>query len=136
MKKPVLINIKVITLVILFIIFVFFSYGLAAVGSYDFANSSGLNSTGVGAGYSQTAVSPEVIVGRIIQTILGFLGIAFLAFMIYAGIVWMTAQGNEQKVEKAKNMITESIVGLIIVVAAYAIAYFVISYFSTTVLMS
>jgi hypothetical protein len=52
--------------------------------------------------------------------------------MIYAGILWMTAQGNDQKVEKAKQMITEAIVGLIIVVAAYAIAYFVINYFGNT----
>jgi len=136
MKKLNLINIQVIALVILFITFGFFSYGLAAAEKYDFANSSGLNATGVGAGYSTTAVSPEVIVGRLIMTILSFLGVAFLAFMIYAGIVWMTAQGNEQKVEKAKNMITESIVGIMIVVAAYAIAYFVISYFSATVLMT
>jgi len=136
MRRLILIYFKLSVVVIIFTIFSFFSHGLASADNYNFTNSSGLNSTGVGAGYSTTTVSPEVIVGRLIMTILGFLGVAFLAFMIYAGVVWMTAQGNEQKVEKAKNMITESIVGVIIVVAAYAIAYFVISYFSTSVLMT
>ena len=136
MKKQALNNFAIITSLVLFVTFGFFSSGFAADKNYNFANDSGLVSTGVNAGYSATGASPEIIVARLIQTILGFLGIAFLGFMIYAGITWMTAQGNEQKVEKAKNMITESIVGLIIVVAAYAIAYFVISYFSTNILMS
>ena len=136
MKKLASNNLKVIAIVIFFVLFGFLSYGLASDNNYNFSENSGLVSTGVSAGYSQTAASPEIIVGRIIMIILGFLGVAFLAFMIYAGIVWMTAQGNEQKVEKAKNMITESIVGIIIVVAAYAIAYFVVSYFSANVLIS
>jgi len=136
MKNIASLNLKIITTVIFFVFFCFFCYGLAADKNYDFTENSGLSTTGANAGYSQTVVSPEVVVGGLIQTVLGLLGIAFLGFMIYAGIVWMTAQGNEQKVEKAKNMITESIVGLIIVVAAYAIAYFVINYFSANILMS
>ncbi len=101
--------------------------------AYNFAKDSGLSITGDKAGFDPSAVtSPEIIIGNVIQAILGLLGIVFLAFMIYAGITWMTAQGNDQKVTKAKQMITEAIVGLIIVVAAYAIAYFVVSYFSAS----
>jgi hypothetical protein len=101
-----------------------------AVQTYSFTADSGVGLTGKQAGYDISATpSPELIAGRIVQIVLSLLGVAFLGFMIYAGIMWMTAQGNEQKVEKAKSMITESIVGLIIVIAAYAIAYFVINWF-------
>ncbi|MBU4347780.1 pilin [Patescibacteria group bacterium] len=68
----------------------------------------------------------EGIISTIIQTALSFLGIVFLILMIYGGYLWMTARGNEQQVEKAKNLLTAAIVGLIIVLAAYTISYFVI----------
>ena len=63
--------------------------------------------------------------GQIIGTALSFVGILFLILVIYAGIMWMTAQGNEQKVTKAKDLLINSIIGLIIVFAAYAITAFV-----------
>ena len=45
--------------------------------------------------------------------------------MIYGGFIWMNSRGNEQDVEKAKNIIRNSIIGLLIVIAAYAITKFV-----------
>jgi hypothetical protein len=45
--------------------------------------------------------------------------------MIYAGITWMIARGNEQKVAQAKDMIINSVIGIIIVFAAYAITSFI-----------
>jgi hypothetical protein len=45
--------------------------------------------------------------------------------MIYAGILWMTAQGNDQQVTKAKTLMINSVIGIIIVFAAYAITAFV-----------
>jgi len=119
---------------------VFVLFGLLmtslSVNAYNFANDSGLTKTAGSAGYSGTPQAPEAIIASVIQMVLGLLGIAFLGFMIYSGILWMTAQGNDQKVQKAKDMITESIVGLIIVVAAYVIVYFVLNYFSSSVLVS
>ena len=46
--------------------------------------------------------------------------------MVYGGYLWMTARGNEEEVTKAKNLIKAAIIGLIIVLAAYAISIFVI----------
>ncbi len=115
----------------LFFIFnLFLSFPVLA--DYSFSESSGLKTTGSTAGYNESSATPEQLVGRVILIVLGFVGVIFLAFMIWAGIEWMTAQGNDQKVTRAKNKITEAIVGLIIVVAAYAIAYYVIKYFSAT----
>ncbi len=121
---------KSTVLIGLFLIIIFFIAVQNTGAKYDFQTGSGLNSTGEQAGYNLTATAPELVIGRVIQIVLSILGVGFLAFMIYAGITWMTAQGNEQKVDKAKNMITEAITGLIIVAAAYAIAFFVINYFS------
>ncbi len=132
MKNLVLKN-TIKKLFALFGLFLIFGLTLAVrAENYDFTSSSGLSSTGKEAGYNLTVTKPETMVSQVIPIVLGLLGVAFLGFMIYAGITWMTAQGNEQKVEKAKNIITESIVGLIIVMAAYAIVFFIVNYFSTS----
>ncbi len=65
-------------------------------------------------------------VGKIIKAILGFLGTIFLALTVYAGVLWMTAGGNEEQVTKALGIIKTSVVGLIIIIAAYSITYFVV----------
>lgn len=59
--------------------------------------------------------------GIILGSLLAFLGIVFLVLMIYAGLQWMTARGNEQQVEKAKKTIEHTAIGLLIVVLAYAL---------------
>jgi hypothetical protein len=65
------------------------------------------------------------ITGAIITVVLGLLGIVFVGLLIYAGIQWMTAEGNEEKVEHSKNTISRAIIGLLIVIAAYSITFFV-----------
>jgi hypothetical protein len=68
---------------------------------------------------------PAEIIGQIINYILGFVGAIFLILTIYGGITWMTAGGNEEKIKKAKGLITSAIIGLAIVLAAYSITWFV-----------
>jgi len=45
--------------------------------------------------------------------------------VIYGGFLWMTARGNEQQVTKAKDLIISAVIGLVIVLAAYAITAYV-----------
>ncbi len=86
-----------------------------------------LGKTGA-AGYgSAQATSPTIIVGNIIYGILTVVGIIFTVLTLYAGFLWMTAAGNEETIKKAKKLISNSIIGLIIVLAAYSISFFVIS---------
>lgn len=61
------------------------------------------------------------IIGIVIQAALGLVGAIFLVLMLYAGYNWMIARGDEEKVTKAKDTITRAIIGIIIVVGAYAI---------------
>lgn len=86
----------------------------------------------VGAGGSAAPYQPigqnndlASIIGIVIQAFLGLLGVLFLVYMLYAGYNWMIAQGDEEKVTKAKETIQRAIIGLIITIAAYAISYWV-----------
>jgi hypothetical protein len=68
------------------------------------------------------------IISVLIQVVLGFLGIVFLVLTISAGFKWMSSQGNEKTVGEAKESIKNSVIGLLIVIAAYAITYSVLNY--------
>ena len=77
--------------------------------------------------YAQaTDTSLTQIIGTVVGIALGLLGVIFLVLMIFAGYNWMTAQGEEEKVTKAKSTIIRAIVGIIIVVGSYAIWMFVL----------
>ena len=77
------------------------------------------------AGYTGTA-SVTVIVGRAIQIALGAFGIVFILFLIYGGILWMIARGDKTKVEQASRMLTNTTIALVVIVASYAIATYVV----------
>lgn len=100
---------------------------LIPVFAYDFETDSGLNITGGQAGYTQTERGRSIpeLIGLVIGILLGFVGVIFLGLMIYGGFTWMMARGNESEADKAKKIIEQSIIGLVIVLAAYAITYFV-----------
>lgn len=61
----------------------------------------------------------------LIGTAMTFLGVLFLGLALYAGFLWMTAQGNEVKVTKAKGILIMAVIGIIIVTSAFAITAFI-----------
>lgn len=67
-------------------------------------------------------------VARVIYMFLSLLGLIFVGLITYAGYHWVTARGNEEKVRKAQDTIRQSVWGLIIVLAAYSLSYFIIKY--------
>ena len=99
--------------------------------TYNFASSSGLNIAGKTGGYDvgDTSTSLESIISSVIYAVLGLVGVIFLVMVIYGGFTWMTAQGNEEKVKQANNIVMSSLFGLIITLAAYAISTMAINYF-------
>ncbi len=70
---------------------------------------------------------PREVAAQVINIILGFLGIIAVILIIYGGFLWMTAAGNEDKVSTAKKLLAAGVVGLIIILAAFGIANFVIN---------
>lgn len=73
---------------------------------------------------SETTLSE--IIGTVIKTALSLVGTIFLALTVYAGFLWMTAAGDESKVETAQKIIRSSIIGLVIALSAYGVTTFVV----------
>lgn len=73
---------------------------------------------------------PIQVTYSIINIVLTFLGFAFLLLLTYAGILWVTARGNEEGVTKAKNLIKRAVIGLIIILSAFGIAQLIFIYIS------
>ncbi|OGY44698.1 MAG: hypothetical protein A3J62_01135 [Candidatus Buchananbacteria bacterium RIFCSPHIGHO2_02_FULL_38_8] len=71
----------------------------------------------------------EIVTGKIIETFLSIMGVLFLSLMVYGGYKWMIAQGRDEEITKAKSIIRSAIIGLGIVLIAYAITYFVVYMF-------
>ncbi len=93
---------------------------------FDQMNKAGTKAWLIAPG-SSGATSMTGIIQYAISAFLGLLGIIFLILIIYSGFNWMTAQGDEEKVTLAKNTLTRAIIGLVIIILAYAITYFVFS---------
>ena len=89
------------------------------------AIDTGLNVTRNAAGYTGTGSVP-LIVGRAIEVLLGALGIVFVLFLIYGGILWMVARGKKEEIEKASSLLINTTIALVIIVGAYAISTYVL----------
>jgi len=72
----------------------------------------------------------ESIVG-IINILLGLLGLVAVIIILMGGFKWMTAGGNDEKVTEARKLIFSGIIGLAIILSAWAIARFVIDSLQT-----
>ncbi len=114
--------------IILFFIALFF-------GSFEFCLAVQSNTTEMerqlqaaageqGAGFSDP-VDPRDTIFLIIRYALGLLGFVFLLLTLYAGFLWMTAGGDEGNIEKAKKILTASIIGLTIIFLSYSITILV-----------
>jgi len=90
-----------------------------------FKGSAGiLDSVSNSYGVSNPKTLPQII-GGIISVALSLLGVIFLVLTIYGGYIWMIARGEEKEADRAKNIVTRATIGFILVLAAYAISYFV-----------
>jgi len=67
----------------------------------------------------------RTIINRVIRGALGFVGALFLAMFIYGGALWMTAAGDEKKVQRAKTTLANAVIGLIVISFSYLIISFI-----------
>ncbi len=117
---------KLLTITIaLFLFFVGLSFSNTALALDEAQNRLGetAKNTKLDSGVGGMNV-PEII-GRVVGVVLSFVGVIFLLLIIYAGFTWMLARGNEADVKKAKDLMYDAVIGLIIILAAYAITAFV-----------
>jgi len=92
--------------------------------------ASGLSNAASAAGISGGCASVDclvTIIGNVLNVALGFVGIILLLYFLYAGFMWMTAGGDEDKVKDATTTIRNAVVGLAIVMLAFAASSFIMS---------
>ncbi|PJE76075.1 hypothetical protein COV04_00905 [Candidatus Uhrbacteria bacterium CG10_big_fil_rev_8_21_14_0_10_48_11] len=87
-------------------------------GLTNFANDSGL---GAGPG------DLRILIARIIRALLGFLGLIAVGVVLYGGYLWMTAGGNSDRVEMAKQVLQNGAIGLVIILLAFSIVSFILN---------
>jgi len=85
-------------------------------GMEEFTEASGVS-----------GASLPTIIGRIVRIVISFLGLIAAVIIIVGGFQWMTSGGNEDKIAKAKKLMINGVIGMVLVVLAYAIATFIMS---------
>lgn len=73
----------------------------------------------------QEIASPDAVAANIIRTAIGYIGVVFLLATIFAGFLWMTAAGNEERITKAKQLLIGGVIGMAVILGAYIITEFV-----------
>jgi len=89
-----------------------------------------LDSVGDRAGIDRS-VTLSTTVGSAISIVLSFVGLIFLVLMVYAGVLWLTARGEDSQIEKSKKIIASTVIGLILTISAYAITFLITSRFGS-----
>ncbi|HPY08401.1 MAG: Mbov_0395 family pilin-like conjugal transfer protein [Patescibacteria group bacterium] len=114
MKK----TISFIFLISLFFVFFSFSHVMADIsGASNPATAKNRLENPLG----QDMDSPQKLIGRIINSVLGIVGSLALLMFVFGGLTWMTSSGNPEKIQKGKNIIVWAAIGLVIVFFAYGI---------------
>lgn len=100
--------------------------GTAADELFSRLKGAGMTATLVTEGQGTSEQRFAQTVGNIIGVFTGFLAVIALVIVIYAGFLWLTAGGNEEKVTKAKSLLKNGVIGFIILSLAYTITNFII----------
>ena len=66
------------------------------------------------------------LAGQVIGTALSMIGVLFFILAVYGGFVWMTAKGESERVERGKETVIAATIGVVIIVASYALTNFVL----------
>ena len=129
LKIIILNNMKKVFLFSIFsllLLSVFLSVPVQA-GYYDDLETQLSATAGAEGATFQAAADPRSIVAKVISVGAGFMGIIFTGMVFYAGFLWLSSGGNEEKVGKAKKIIIYSTIGAVLCLSAWSISYFVMS---------
>jgi hypothetical protein len=124
MKK----NYRLSFILLLFLISAIFVPQLAK--AQDIGNTIPTSSTiftGNLAGLANLWDSPEHIISFIFRFVITIAGTVFVILFLIGGIQYLTSAGNEDGTTKAKKMLLDAIIGLIIVLAAYAVGTYILA---------
>lgn len=120
--------ISIIAVAVFLLSFSLISGSVLAQDSADTIAFGGLQNQ-IGNTIGLSSENPLIIIAKIIRIFIGFLGIIALGLIIYAGFVWMTSEGDESKITKAKQILKNAVIGLIIILISFAIVTFILNRF-------
>lgn len=69
-----------------------------------------------------------VMVALIVKVALSFIGTIFTVYLVYGGFLFITSAGEEEKITKAKHIVTNGAIGIAVVLSAWGIAWLVIGF--------
>jgi len=75
----------------------------------------------------KVANDPRIIIKRIINIVMGFLGMLAVLVILFGGFKWMTAGGNKEQVEKAQQLLVNGVIGLIVIFSAWTVAWYTVN---------
>jgi hypothetical protein len=110
------------------ILIVMIAMASLAIANFALAAAPDLG-LGIGNTLGLSVTDPKIVITNIIRIVLGFLGIIAVILIIYGGFIWMTAAGNEDRVDTAKKILVSAVIGLLIILSAFAITTFVLNNF-------
>ena len=130
MKKYFTVLIFILALIVnLSLVFDFVLAGDTASGTAQ----EGLQTTAGEAKLAVSGTSPVAAIGKAINILLSVLGVIFLIVVLYGGVLWLTAGGEAENVKKARRMLIEGAIGLIISLGAYSLSEFIVRNFQSAV---
>jgi hypothetical protein len=116
---------RIIFILVVILLALTVALNLVSAQTLNLKNSGGfINETAASAGV-KTDVDIPIMTARIIQGLLALVGIVFVVLFIYGGFLYMTSASSEDKIKKAKDLLKNAVIGLIIIMAAYSIAYYI-----------
>jgi fumarate reductase subunit D len=74
---------------------------------------------------------PRILAGRLISGLLSIIGTVTLLMFVYAGVLWITAQGEPKKVQRGKDIMIWAILGMAVIAGAYVFVNAIINALST-----
>ncbi|MDD2680993.1 MAG: pilin [Patescibacteria group bacterium] len=107
-----------ISLLIMLGLFMFASSGLAVCTEGTPCLTNPLKSAGID--------SPQTLIGKVINSVLGIVGSLALVMFVYGGLIWMTSSGSAEQVKKGRDILIWAAIGLVVIFSAYGLVRFVI----------
>lgn len=100
---------------LLFLLLSFLVVSIAQAGATELANPLG------------DIDSPQKLIGKIINAVMGLIGSVTLLMFIYGGFTWMTSAGSSEKVKKGKDILVWAAIGLVVIFSSYALVNLIIN---------
>ena len=120
---------KIVSGIILGVFALTLCFGVTQTVSAAPSSSIGVNELGLSYATDIGLGTKDIrtTIASIIRVAMGMLGIVAVVIILIGGFTWMTAGGNDDKVGEAKKWIFSGVIGLAIILSAYALTNFVIT---------